>query len=113
MTDKFTPTEELILDLLVARHRLGEDSWPISTRLKTAVLSLEKSGYVIWRSGPMPSTLSVTLTAKAQEEFILKSKHKPRGFRRYADQIAAYLSALGVDDNIGRIIVKQYGTGLD
>lgn len=61
-----TPTEDLILELLVARHRLGEVVWPIKANSTTtrAIQHLTDMGLVSYTSGP---SMGYTLTSLTDE----------------------------------------------
>lgn len=56
-TFNFTPTEELILDVLQARIRLGESIWNFDSRLKPSIEKLEAKGLVNFKSGNVENTL--------------------------------------------------------
>jgi len=57
-----TPTEDLVLEVLAARHRLGEHLWTFTTRHRPAVRRLEARKLVTWKHGPVENTLLVALT---------------------------------------------------
>lgn len=44
--DKLPPTQQLILEILTARARLGEPSWPFADRLGPAIAALKRLGLV-------------------------------------------------------------------
>lgn len=56
-THSFTPTEELILDLLQARIRLGENIWNFDSRLKPSIEKLQAKGLVNYKSGNVENTI--------------------------------------------------------
>lgn len=56
-TSNFTPTEELILDLLQARIRLGENIWNFDSRLKPSMEKLQTKDLVNFKSGNVEGTL--------------------------------------------------------
>ncbi len=56
-TDSFTPTEELVLDLLQARIRLGENTWNFDSRLKPTLEKLQSKGILNFKSGFVGSRL--------------------------------------------------------
>lgn len=55
--DSFTPTEDLILDLLQARIRLGENTWNFDSRLKPTLEKLQSKGILNFKSGFVGSRL--------------------------------------------------------
>ncbi len=111
MTEKLTPTEDLILDLLVARYRLGEYQWPLSNKLVNVIHSLAARGYVNSRHGNVEKTYLVRLTDEAVAEFVTDSEYTPQGYREHAEKIAEYMDHLGFEPNIARVIRKQFGKG--
>lgn len=82
-----TAGEELLIDLLVARRRLGEYEWPISSRSTRLTHSLMAKGLVNSRHGNVEKTYLVRLTDKA---------------------IAGYIDSLGIA-TVGDIIRKKFG----
>ena len=72
-----TPTEDLILELLVARHRLGEAVWPIKANSTTtrAIQHLTDIGLVSYSSGP---SMGYTLTSLTDQgtKLYTDPKHK-------------------------------------
>jgi hypothetical protein len=78
--EKITPTEELILELLVARCiRLGHNLWtfganPTSTR---AAKSLERKGYLILMHGAVEHTFRAIPTDKTRAQFATKNYVPP------------------------------------
>lgn len=60
-----TPTEELILDVLVSRFRLGDRIWPFDTRNKKALKSLESRGLIELISGNVNGTVRARITDEA------------------------------------------------
>jgi hypothetical protein len=60
--DTRPPTQYLILEVLAARHRLGEQFWTFPTRLTAAVRALESAGLVWSGSAPTPNAMRVGLT---------------------------------------------------
>lgn len=62
--DSLPPTQQLILEVLVARHRLGEKLWPFPSRLQSAIGALDKAGLVWQANGVVPHTVRAGLTAE-------------------------------------------------
>jgi hypothetical protein len=60
-----TPTENLILELLIARFRLGERLWTLDSNVRHQVESLGSKGYVHEMNGIVPMTVRARLTDEA------------------------------------------------
>lgn len=60
--DKLPPTQYLILEVLAARHRLGEQLWPFPSRNRPALNRLAHHGLLGWRSGPVQGWVQAWLT---------------------------------------------------
>lgn len=61
--ERLTPTEELVLDVLAARHRTGEHLWTLDSRVAPAVRRLEAAGLVTSMHGATQNTIRASLTA--------------------------------------------------
>lgn len=62
---KLTPTENLILEVLTARYRLGENLWTFDSNVKRAVETLASKGWVIPMGGQVENTVRAALTEEA------------------------------------------------
>ncbi|MGO4383366.1 hypothetical protein [Specibacter sp. RAF43] len=62
MSITFTPTEELILDVLVARYRLGDTLWTFNSCNNPALVRLETMGLVDILSGVTENTVRASLS---------------------------------------------------
>lgn len=62
---ELTPTETLILELLIARFRLGERLWTFDSNVSKQVESLASKGYVMALNGTVPKTVRAMLTDEA------------------------------------------------
>ena len=65
-----TPTEDLIMETLAARCRLGETFWPFSTKVSKALRSLEDQGYITTMHGMVEYTIRASLTDKGVSEYM-------------------------------------------
>jgi len=65
---KPTPTQDLILEVLAARYRLGEDLWTFDSRHKTALRQLEEAGLVTLIHGTVYRTVRASLTERGVAE---------------------------------------------
>lgn len=72
-----TPTEDLIMEVLAARDRLGEPFWPFSTKHRAAIRSLSEKGFVNYQSGNVENTLRVGFLNKASREAVLSPSYVP------------------------------------
>jgi len=74
-----TPTEELILEVLTARTRLGETFWTFSSRpgITGAAKVLERKGLVFLMSGQVERTFRAGLTERGKEEMLFKDYVPP------------------------------------
>ena len=59
-----TPTQDLILEVLGARHRTGEHLWTFDAKLSSSLSRLEKRGLIRGMHGSVPNTLRASLTTK-------------------------------------------------
>jgi len=73
----FSPTQDLILEVLIARYRLGENCWTFNSNLTKQMLALEDLGYVTWKSGIIYKTVLVWLTDKGKKEFLSNTYEAP------------------------------------
>ena len=62
-----TPTAELIIEVLVARRRLGEHVWPFPHPCVRALRELEASGDIEFKSGIVERTYNAWLTDEGRE----------------------------------------------
>ena len=67
MTD-LTPSEELVLEVLAARWRLGERMWTFSTKQKRAVEGLAEKGLVNMMHGIVEKSVRASLTEAGKLE---------------------------------------------
>lgn len=81
MADKFDtftlpPTQQLVLEVLAARLRLGEPTWTFSTRMRAALEALEAGGWIGWKEGVVHATANVWLT-EAGRHAALDPNYRP------------------------------------
>jgi hypothetical protein len=69
VSDKLTPTEDLLLEVLIARHRLGEPFWPFDYCHRRTLQRLESRGLVSFQNAVTPH-LRAQLTAAGRERFM-------------------------------------------
>ncbi|AEL97739.1 helix-turn-helix DNA binding domain protein [Mycobacterium phage IkeLoa] len=63
-----TPTQELVLEVLAARHRLGEQFWTFPNRraIRKASRELAEAGLVWCDTAPTPGSFRVGLTEQGK-----------------------------------------------
>lgn len=62
--DALSPTRQLILELLMARWRLGENLWTFDSRLTPQIKYLEEKGWLTMMGGIVENTVRASLTDK-------------------------------------------------
>ena len=72
-----TPTEDLCLEVLAARHRLGEIWWTFDTRHHAALKRLESRGLVSVMHGIIEKTIRARLTDAGRDETLSTSYVPP------------------------------------
>lgn len=77
-----TPTEDLLMEVLAARYRLGETSWTFQKRHAVTVKKLESRGLVRYMHGIVENTCRASLTVCGVQEYIVPSYVAPV-LRRY------------------------------
>jgi hypothetical protein len=60
--EHLTPTQELVMDVLAARHRLGDTLWTFSSSAGKAVKTLAAAGLVNEMHGITENTIRASLT---------------------------------------------------
>lgn len=70
-------TQYLVMEVLAARHRTGEDHWTFPTRATPAVRRLEGHRLVRWKSGIVEGTILVWLTDAGRDLFVLPGYTSP------------------------------------
>ena len=89
-----TPTEELILDTLVARARLGENVWPFSTKFQRQCERLQQEGLVTVAHGNVEKTVRVALTAHGRREYLETVHYQSPLEKRLGDTIQHVLGII-------------------
>lgn len=72
-----TPSEILVMEVLAARWRLGEASWPFVKAHKRTLNRLEAAGLVSVQGGVVPHTYQVSLTEQGRKAY-LTDRYVPR-----------------------------------
>jgi len=92
--DDLPPMQSLVLEVMCARYRLGENSWTFSTRHRRALEGLAERGLMGWKHGVMPRTCLAWLTDKGRESLLSNGYRAPLAFTR--DRLAGALTRLEV-----------------
>lgn len=74
---KLTPTEDLILEVLAARYRLGENLWTFDTSTRPSALKLESKGLINVTHGIVEKTYRASLTAAGMDMAISPTYTSP------------------------------------
>jgi hypothetical protein len=65
-----SPTQDLIMSNLAARHRLGHTMWPFSTSFGKQIKQLEALGLVGSKSGIVERTIEIWLTSRGKAAYL-------------------------------------------
>jgi hypothetical protein len=76
---QFPPTQELVLEVLAARYRLGEHGWTFARRpaIRTALQCLADDGLIGYKAGVVQGTFLAWLTDSGRKETLSASYHPP------------------------------------
>jgi hypothetical protein len=75
--DSLPPTQYLILDVLAARYRMGEQVWTFRSDLRPAIVALAKLGLVNELNGITPKSVRARLTNAGQVAVLLDGYEAP------------------------------------
>jgi hypothetical protein len=78
-----TPTQDLVLEVLAARYRLGETLWTFrsNSAIRTAANTLYDLGYITVDNGVTENTFRASLTEKGKK-LVLDAAYKPPVLRK-------------------------------
>lgn len=91
--DRLPPTQQLVLEVLAARYRLGEHTWSFPARLNAAGEALARLGLIAWTSHPAPYTRRAWLTDAGKAAVLLGDYQVPDVVRQ-RDEAQAQLAAV-------------------
>lgn len=77
MSDLLTPTEDLFMEVLAARHRTGELIWTFDNRHKRTARRLEELDLVWWKSGITEDCFRAGLTPAGREAYLAAPYQTP------------------------------------
>ncbi len=66
-TDGLPPTQQLVLEVLAARARLGEHTWTFTNRVRPALAALEQAGLLWQERAPVPGHRLAGLTGRGRD----------------------------------------------
>lgn len=69
--DNLPPTQYLVLEVLAARHRLGEQLWTFPASVAPAIRALEQHGLVTLMNGIAPASIRALLTDEGRKHVLL------------------------------------------
>ncbi len=80
--DDLPPTQQLILEVLAARHRLSEPHWPIDSKNLAQLNSLQGRGLVTHDAAPTPGDRRTRLTPAGERMMLDDGYVAPRCLRK-------------------------------
>lgn len=72
-----TPTEDLLMEILSARYRLGEHLWTFDLRHKKPLERLEAKGLVTVLHGIVDQSLRASMTQAGIDTYVSKTYESP------------------------------------
>lgn len=69
-TRSLTPTEDLVMEVLAARYRLGEHLWTFDSRQRPAIRRLAARGLVNEIHGMVENSIRASLTDKGRALYV-------------------------------------------
>jgi hypothetical protein len=90
--DSLPPTQQLILAVLAARHRLGEQVWTFPSAVNPALRALESRRLVTLLNGIVEKSTRARLT-EAGRRLVINDRYRPPngGVERYRQALQAIL----------------------
>jgi DNA-binding MarR family transcriptional regulator len=100
--DALPPLQHLVLEVLAARHRLGESLWTFTAHASTvrAIHALEAAGLIEAMGGIVPRTVRASLTDKGRAAALSATYHRPDAPERTEpteEQVLTVLRAHGIE----------------
>jgi len=109
MTENLPPTQYMILEVLAARHRLGEQAWTFPTRLTPQLRALEAAGFIEAHTGITQNTMLARLTDAGRAAALSESYSPWVGQHRVAVTVFATVGPCLADEagTIARMILRK------
>ncbi|MEU0078443.1 hypothetical protein ABZY58_11150 [Micromonospora tulbaghiae] len=105
--DNLPPTQYLMLEVLAARYRLGEQSWSFPKNQRHIAEQLARTGLVSWKSSPAPETILVWFTDAGKKLMLDRPYTPPILQREELPRQPLDLRALAVILDMGRRGAEQ------
>ena len=79
-----TPTENLFIETLIARYRLGESIWTYESRHAKTAEALDQKGLIEWKSGIVEKTIRAWFTAEGAKRYLSYPYEPPllKGYKK-------------------------------
>jgi len=90
-----TPTADLIMEVLAARHRLGEPFWHFDIRHTKALNELASARLIWWQRGSQPKTAQVFLTDTGRASEYLSGTYVAPAALAGAVELMRYIRRIG------------------
>lgn len=74
---EFTPMEHLVIEVLIARHRLGELLWTFDKSAKRCIENLAAKGWVDSMNGIVENSVRARLTSKGRARWLSYPYNSP------------------------------------
>jgi hypothetical protein len=65
------PTQYLLMEVLAARHRLGEHVWTFPNACRPAARRLEAAGLIRWKDSPAPGCFTAWMTDHGCRQWLM------------------------------------------
>jgi hypothetical protein len=85
--EELTSTQQLLLEVLAARYRLGEQCWTFTKKNRPTLASLCYDGYLAFKSGIVQNTYLAWLTDAGREAMLDADYSPPAANARLTEQV--------------------------
>lgn len=117
--DALTPTQELAMEVLAARHRLGEQFWTFESKLRGTLRTLEDGGLVVIIGGHTAGPVEAHLSAAGRLIYVSATYTSPADHLREklqqeragTEQLWAMIRAEQQTNRGLRALLEQYESG--
>jgi hypothetical protein len=90
--DTLPPTQYLVMDVLAARWRTGEQCWTFPARLAATMGALAAAGLIEWKAGVVERTVMAWLTEAGRRRVLLETYEAP-GWKTEREALARGMDA--------------------
>ncbi len=117
--DALTPTQELAMEVLAARHRRGESAWTFEPRMRSTLRALEEGGLVHGVDGHTAGPVAARLSSAGRLTYLSASYTTPADHlrerleteRAETEQVWATLRVEQQTNRALRALLAQYESG--